>query len=213
MVRYFDNAVIGYLNPEETKYEHRSPTHVIKFVVSGHLVVNEGGVNIHFRKGDYVFIRKNCTVELIKKAQGGEPYGAITLKLERGFLKDYFFKVKDTVMSGKPRRMRESFRKLEHTDGIDRIFEPLKKYLDPSEKPDSETVGRSMNEAVDYLLNIDESLYPTLFDFNEPWKIDIMAFMEEYYTRHMSLSEFANYTGRSLATFKRDFAKMNDVTP
>ena len=49
--------------------------------------------------------------------------------------------------------------------------------------------------------------------FNEPWKIDIMAFMEEYYTRHMSLSEFANYTGRSLATFKRDFAKMNDVTP
>lgn len=27
------------------------------------------------------------------------------------------------------------------------------------------------------------------------------------------MEEFANYTGRSLATFKRDFARISDVTP
>lgn len=29
----------------------------------------------------------------------------------------------------------------------------------------------------------------------------------------MTLEEFASYTGRSLATFKRDFAKISDVPP
>ena len=29
----------------------------------------------------------------------------------------------------------------------------------------------------------------------------------------MTLEEFATYTGRSLATFKRDFAKVSDLSP
>src|SRR5574344_2190274 len=130
MVTYFGNAIIGYLNPEETKYEHRSPTHVIKYVVSGHLIVDEDGIKTHIRKGEYVFIKKNCTVELLKKAHNTEPYGAITLKFERSFLKKYFSKIEDIPMLDKPRRKRSIVRKLEHTEGIDRIFEPLTTFLD-----------------------------------------------------------------------------------
>ncbi len=37
--------------------------------------------------------------------------------------------------------------------------------------------------------------------------------MEENFTEDLTIEEFANYTGRSLATFKRDFAKISDVTP
>ena len=70
-----------------------------------------------------------------------------------------------------------------------------------------------MRETIDILLRTDEQFYPTLFDFNEPWKIDLMDFMEENYMLRLSISEFALYTGRSLATFKRDFSKINDVTP
>ena len=55
--------------------------------------------------------------------------------------------------------------------------------------------------------------YPTLFDFNESWKIDLLPFMEANYTQDMTLDEFATYTGRSLATFKRDFAKVSDLSP
>lgn len=52
-----------------------------------------------------------------------------------------------------------------------------------------------------------------LFDFTEPWKIDIMEFLEENYMYELSMEEIASYTGRSLATFKRDFAKISDLTP
>ena len=37
--------------------------------------------------------------------------------------------------------------------------------------------------------------------------------MEENFTEDMTMEEFASYTGRSLSTFKRDFARICDVTP
>ena len=63
------------------------------------------------------------------------------------------------------------------------------------------------------LLAIDERFIPTMFDFNEPWKIDILSFMEENFSCDLSIEEIAHYTGRSLATFKRDFKKISDLTP
>ena len=37
--------------------------------------------------------------------------------------------------------------------------------------------------------------------------------MNENYMYDLSLEELANYTGRSLTTFKRDFKKVSDETP
>ena len=76
-----------------------------------------------------------------------------------------------------------------------------------------EIIKLKMREAVDCLLNLDEKFYPTLFDFSTYWKIDLLGFMEKNFTQNMSMKEFANYTGRSLATFKRDFSKISDLTP
>lgn len=63
------------------------------------------------------------------------------------------------------------------------------------------------------LLNMDENIYASLFDFAELWKIDIIDFLQHNYMYDLSLEEIASFTGRSLATFKRDFAKICDLTP
>ena len=47
-----------------------------------------------------------------------------------------------------------------------------------------------------------------LFDFNEPFKIDLEAYMNMNYTFNVPMEKFAKLTGRSLATFKRDFKKI-----
>ncbi len=44
-------------------------------------------------------------------------------------------------------------------------------------------------------------------------KIDIMEFLEDNYMCDLTIEEIAHYTGRSLATFKRDFKKISDLTP
>lgn len=70
-----------------------------------------------------------------------------------------------------------------------------------------------MVEGIYVLLNTDRNLYASLFDFVEPWKIDILDYLNENYMCDLSLEEIASYTGRSLATFKRDFAKVSNLTP
>ena len=42
---------------------------------------------------------------------------------------------------------------------------------------------------------------------------DIVDFMEKNYMHDLTMEEMAYYTGRSLATFKRDFKKISDLTP
>ena len=51
------------------------------------------------------------------------------------------------------------------------------------------------------------------FHFNEPWKIDILDFLNKNYMYEFTMEDLAHYTGRSLATFKRDFKKISDLTP
>lgn len=70
-----------------------------------------------------------------------------------------------------------------------------------------------MAEGLFAILKTDENLYASLFDFVESWKIDIVDFMERNYMNDLSMDELAYYTGRSPATFKRDFKKISELTP
>lgn len=39
--------------------------------------------------------------------------------------------------------------------------------------------------------NIDKTFYPTLFDFTEPWKIDILDYLEDNYMFDLSIEQIA----------------------
>ena len=55
-------------------------------------------------------------------------------------------------------------------------------------------------------MELKPQLAGVLFDFEEPWKIDLREFMNRNYTCDLTLEQLAHYTGRSLSVFKRDFA-------
>ena len=96
---------------------------------------------------------------------------------------------------------------------IESLFASIVPYFNAEIQPTTQLISLKMQEAVMALLQVDERFYPTLFDFAELWKIDIIAFMNENYMYDLSLSEIASYTGRSLATFKRDFIKIFGTSP
>ena len=52
-----------------------------------------------------------------------------------------------------------------------------------------------------------------LFDFSEPYKIDLEKFMLSNFHFNVTIEKFAQLTGRSLAGFKRDFQKIFGVAP
>lgn len=93
------------------------------------------------------------------------------------------------------------------------LFESVIPYFEAGKKPSEDMLKLKMTEGVYVLLHTDRNLYASLFDFVEPWKIDILDYLNENYMLDLSMNEIASYTGRSLATFKRDFAKVSDLTP
>lgn len=70
-----------------------------------------------------------------------------------------------------------------------------------------------LKEAVFALLQLKPDLGQILFDFAEPWKINLEDFMNKSYMCNLSIEEFAHYTGRSLSSFKKDFAQIFHLTP
>jgi AraC-like DNA-binding protein len=68
-------------------------------------------------------------------------------------------------------------------------------------------------EAIELLLRHDPTLKDFLFDFSEPYKIDLEAFMNQNYMYNITSAQFARLTGRSLAGFKRDFQKTFKTSP
>jgi AraC-like DNA-binding protein len=70
-----------------------------------------------------------------------------------------------------------------------------------------------VKEAIIILLETNPGLKNVLFDFSEPGKIDLEAYMNEHYKFNVDINRFAYLTGRSLATFKRDFEKIFNTPP
>ena len=86
-------------------------------------------------------------------------------------------------------------------------------YFNPEVKPQDDVMHLKLQEGLLALLHTDKRFMTALFDFSTPWKMDILDFMNENYMYEFTLEELAHYTGRSLATFKRDFKKVSALTP
>lgn len=209
---YWD-IVYSCFVPQEMMSEYRMPVHVLIYVYSGEMLVYDNGHTLKAGEGSYVFIKRDHKVKLLKHTVGDAPYKAISIRFERNFLRDFFGTLDKTTLPKNVKRIRESALLLPQTPGLKSLFLSLFPYTDANVKPKDEIIRLKMQEALYCLLDTDTRFYPTLFDFSESWKIDLLPFMEANFTQDMTLDEFATYTGRSLATFKRDFAKVSDVSP
>lgn len=210
--KYWD-IVYSCFVPHEMLSEHRMPVHVLIYVYSGVMVVEDDGRRQIVGAGNYVFLKRDHQVRLLKHTADGAPYKAISIRFERRFLRGFFSRLDKSTLPADVKRIREAAVVLPQSPALQSLFLSLFPYTDANVKPSDEIIQLKMQEAVWCLLDADARFYPTLFDFNELWKIDLLSFMEANYMQDMTLEEFATYTGRSLATFKRDFAKVSDLSP
>lgn len=191
---------------------HRSREYALNYVYSGEMVLDNGIRQIHVGKGECVFIPRDHHITLYKKPCRGERYCGIFLSFSRNFLREMYVKIGSTFATGNTHRLSDAI-KLPQTAELASLFASLTPFFNPDVKPQEDFMHLKMEEGLIALLHIDKCFAPTLFDFNEPWKIDILDFMNQNYMYEFTLQDLAHYTGRSLATFKRDFKKISDLTP
>lgn len=212
-LRYSDIFLAMYFDDGMTCL-HRNHSHVLVYMYSGELEISERGKITRLHKGDCAFIRKDFSVQLTKQAYKGEQFRAIFLMFTAKFLREFFSKMDKSALPEEAKRGKVSLLKLPSSrPDIVSLFESMTPYFDSAMQPTEALLNLKMMEGMYVLLNTDKNLYASLFDFTEPWKINIMDFLEKNYMNDLTMEEIANYTGRSLATFKRDFAKISELTP
>ena len=192
---------------------HRSREYAINYVYSGEMILDNGKEQIHVRKGECVFIPRDHHITMYKRTYDGERYCGIFLMFTRRFLREMYRKLGQRRVPVNTPKLDSDVIKLPQTVELASLFASMTPYFNPEVKPKDDFMNLKIQEGLLALLDIDERFAPTLFDFNEPWKIDILEFMSENYMYEFTMEEMAHYTGRSLATFKRDFKKISDLTP
>lgn len=192
---------------------HRSHEYAMNYVYSGEMVLDNGETQIHVGKGECVYIPRDHHITMYKRTANGERYCGIFLMFTRSFLREMYTKFGQYKVPAHTPKLASEVIKLPQTAEITSLFASMTPYFDPAVKPQDDFMNLKLQEGLLALLHIDKRFAPTLFDFNEPWKIDILDFMNKNYMYEFTVKDLAHYTGRSLATFKRDFKKISDLTP
>ncbi|KAA6438418.1 helix-turn-helix transcriptional regulator [Dyadobacter flavalbus] len=189
-----------------TQFVHE---HVLGLITSGvaeHYTPD--GVTI-YSEGTLCLFRRTQLMKTIKKPAEGKPFTTINIFLSQEILKRYSLEhqVKaDRVYLG------ESNVILENDAFMKGYFNSLLPYFAQPEKLTPTLEYAKTIEAIELLLR-NPALKNYLFDFSEPHKIDLEAYMNRYFSYNIPLAQFAKLTGRSLSSFKRDFDKIFRSTP
>lgn len=208
------NVFIASYFTDDRGCAHCNREHTLIYIYSGELEITDNGRKTVLRQGDCAFMRRDNRMWLQKRVKDGVPYRSVVMKFSREYLKEFFQTLNHRDIPYDAKREKPSLVKFP-PDRLDvqSLFKSLIPYFDAESVPSDAILRMKMAEGIYTILNTDENLYASLFDFVDVWKIDIVEFMERNYMNDLSMEEIAYYTGRSLATFKRDFKKVSELTP
>lgn len=209
----YSDVFYSFFTGNDSICHDKAVSHYLVYVYSGEMLLFENGKETSIRAGECVFIKRDHRVGFTKRPVHGEDFKSISLKFNRNFLRKYFQKMNPSDIQEESRSIESSVVKLPQTPNLESLFLSMIPYFESREEPQEELINLKMQEGVLSLLKINKNFFPILFDFTEPWKIDILDFLQENYMYDLTIEEIASYTGRSLATFKRDFSKVSKLTP
>ncbi|MCC7534086.1 MAG: helix-turn-helix transcriptional regulator [Bacteroidia bacterium] len=207
------NIFLSCFSESGTHCVHSKPEHVLIYLYSGEQVIVDRNKKTILKAGECAFVRRNHRLTMYKNSRGKELYKGISLVFQRNVLRDFYSKMDKSEIPTNVKISDKTVFKLKPTPAIESLFQSLTPYFDSKVKPTEGVIHLKLLEGIYTLLNNNEQLYPILFDFAEPWKIDLLEFLNSNYSDDLTMQQIASFTGRSLATFKRDFKKISNLTP
>ena len=188
----YNNVFYSFFYDGSSACTHRSAEYAMNYVYSGEMVLDNGREQIHVGKGECVFIPRDHHISMHKRPCDGERYCGIFLMFTRNFLRDVYARFEQYKVPADTPKLEPEVVKLPRTAEIASLFASMIPYFDTAVKPQDDFMNLKLQEGVLALLHIDKRFAPMLFDFNEPWKIDILDFMNENYMYEFSMEELAH---------------------
>ena len=190
--------------------EHFIAEHALSYLVAGSQEFYTDDSKYMFKAGDIRLFAKDQLGRFVKIPPTGGQFVVITVRLDRHTLLDMSAELQ---LSTKATYNGSRVLQLPRAPLLLNFFQSLKPYYD-TVQPTSETlVNMKIREGIMILLEVQPALQNLLFDFHAPGKMNLESFMQRNYRYNVNIDRFAYLTGRSLATFKRDFQKIFGMAP
>ena len=179
--------------------------------VSGRFTMETADGKISMGRGEMLLIQKNQLGEITKIPLDGEDYQTIVISLKEDLLRKIALEEQIEIVR---KYKGPSNILIPGNDFLRAFFQSVLPYVQHPEEKITNAVGMlKVKEAVYLLLNTMPELKELLFDFSEPYKMDLEKFMLSNFHYNVPVEKFAQLTGRSLAGFKRDFQKIFGMAP
>ncbi|TKC64062.1 helix-turn-helix transcriptional regulator [Pedobacter hiemivivus] len=185
--------------------------HTLVLMVSGQLYLETADQGLELKAGEMLLVGKNQLGTLTKTPLPGQGYESIVICLQEDLLRKIAL---EEQIDTSPKYVGPSNVPVPPDPFLLGYFQSIIPYAQAIAGTLTEDMGiLKVKEGVKLLLHSLPQLRSYLFDFAEPHKIDLERFMMTNFHFNVPIERFARLTGRSLAGFKRDFAKTFGVPP
>lgn len=179
--------------------------------VSGRFELETSSQSASIEKGQIILVRKNQLAQLTKNPMEEGQYQTIVVFLQEEMLRTIALEEQIPEM---PKYSGTKNIIIPGNDYLRGFFLSVAPYVQNPERNFPQGISfLKVREAVQLLLQAMPQLREFLFDFSDPYKVDLEKFMHSNYHFNVPIEKFARLTGRSLAGFKRDFQKVFNQSP
>ncbi len=190
--------------------EHFVPEHTLSYQIAGSLILNDGTKEYPSEENSFHLVRRNQLLKFVKYPPENGEFRSLSIYLNQQMLKDFSIEygiIAEQKQFDKPVVL------IKTNPLVNSYINSLLTYHESNSLENKQILDIKLKEGILLLLKTEPELKNILFDFTEPHKIDLEAFMNKNYHFNVGIERFAYLTGRSLATFKRDFDKAFNTSP
>ena len=137
----------------------------IFFVFSGELIIDDNGEILTIGKDEYVFIKAETNVRIIKKNKGNEHFCGAYIGFCKLLLFDFYCKSGKKLNLCCPQTCCCNIIKLSYNPYIHSLYLSIKVYLEWGRKPSNNIIVIKQLEGIYCLLLTDDRFQRNLFDF------------------------------------------------
>ncbi|EPF73772.1 AraC family transcriptional regulator [Acinetobacter rudis] len=206
----FDKLVYSCAFKQYRGFEDFISEYFLGFQVSGETHAFHADQKIVIKENTIILVKKNQLIRTIKYPSLSGKYEFISITLDHDELYQYAFENKIIIDD---QYDIEPIMIVEANDFLNTYFLSLSPYIHKTKQATPKLAALKIREAIELLLQSNPDFKYILFDFSEPYKIDLEEFMNQNYMFNVPITTFAQLTGRSISGFKRDFSKIFHTSP
>lgn len=179
-------------------------------VLSGRAVISNSAGRIVIGRGQYAFVGPGCFSKIEMAPSGSTPFSIICLNFDDRIINDY---AKLNIVHAGKKVCLHNLRLIDNSRWLEALFGSLSAYIASGELPDDFLVRVKLMECLHILNRKYPEILTGMLGNGKSHKINIEAFMNENYMYNAPLVRFAELSGRSLSSFRRDFMATFKTTP